>query len=63
MTKFATALPSTGRKLLRLEARGEDVGARDLPGFVDSGGASVETARSSSFIGGDRETVGVELGI
>lgn len=63
MTKFVTALPSTGRKLLRLEARGEDVGARELPRFVNSEGVFAETASSSSLMGKDRETLGVGLGM
>lgn len=64
MTKLNTALPSIGRKLLRLEARGEGAGARDLPGFDDTGeGVFAETVRSSSFIGADRDTLGVGLDI
>jgi hypothetical protein len=62
MSKLVIALPSTGKKLLRLEARGE--GARDVPGFDGSGdGVLAESSTSSSLMGGDKETLGVALGI
>jgi hypothetical protein len=65
MVKLDSALPSTGKKLLRLAARGEgDAGARNLLEDADAGGgAFVVGELSSSFTGGDSATIGVEFGI
>lgn len=64
--KLDTVLPSIGKKLLRLAARGAgDIGgARRLPDAEDGGGVVFETgAGTSSFVGVDSATIGVEFGI